>query len=104
MYAVVKIGGHQYVVKPGDIIETQRLHVEPNTSIEIDEVYLVKTDDGKALVGTPKLSAKVRATVLEHFKGPKIIGFKYRPKKRYRRRWGHRQPMTRLKIEAIEVS
>jgi len=103
MYAVVKIGGHQYVVRPGDLIEVQRLKAEPGQEIELRDILMLKTDDGKVLIGNPTVEAKVILKVLEHTRGPKIRGFKYRAKKRYRRRWGHRQELTKVKVEKLEI-
>ena len=104
MYAIIRDRGMQYRVEPGqvlmlDLIET----AEPGSQIEIGEVLLV--GDGDAVqVGSPILDgAKVRAEVLGEAKGDKIVVFRYRNKKRYRRRTGHRQRYTQVKISAILV-
>lgn len=104
MYAIIRDRGMQYRVEPGqvlmlDLIET----AEPGSQIEIGEVLLV--GDGDAVqVGSPILDGvKVRAEVLGEAKGDKIVVFRYRNKKRYRRRTGHRQRYTQVKISAILV-
>jgi large subunit ribosomal protein L21 len=103
MYAIVESGGKQYKAVPGGTIEVDRLKVEEGTQIKLDQVFLV-ADDKDYKVGTPTVKgAAVKATVLEHFKGRKIIVFKYIPRERYRRKRGHRQQYTRLQIDEILV-
>ncbi|MEN8173458.1 MAG: 50S ribosomal protein L21 [Chloroflexota bacterium] len=100
-YAIFENGGKQYKAIPGDSITVDRMKVEEGTALEFDQVLLV-SDDGDVQVGTPTVSGvKVTATVETHFKGKKIIVFKYIPRKRYRRTQGHRQRYTRIKIDAI---
>jgi large subunit ribosomal protein L21 len=100
-YAIVESGGKQYKAVEGRTIEVDRLQVEVGKKVELGDVYLV-SDEGEIEVGTPKVSgAKVTATVREHFLGPKLIIFKYRPKQRYRVKTGHRQQYTRLMVETI---
>jgi large subunit ribosomal protein L21 len=101
MYAVVRTGGKQYRVSPGDTIDVEKLPLEVGDTIELDEVLLV-ANGGKAKVGQPLVEgARVKATVTRQTKGPKLIIFKYRPSKRYRRKIGHRQHYTRLRIDEI---
>ncbi len=101
MYAVVRSGGRQYKVQAGDQILVEKLPVEAGQQITLDEVLLVKDGD-EVKIGTPLVEgAKVVATVLAQEKGPKIRIFKYRPKQRYRRRMGHRQIYTRLRVDEI---
>ena len=103
MYAIVESGGKQYKVVPGSAIEVDRLNIEEGVSIDLDQVLLV-ADDDDVKVGTPTIKgANVKATVVEHFKGKKIIVFKYIPRERYRRKKGHRQQYTRLQIDEILV-
>jgi len=100
-YAIVETGGKQYRVSVGDRISVERIAAEDGSEITIDRVLLV-AGDGSARVGTPTVSgASVVATVDDHFRGEKIIVFKYKPKKRYRRKIGHRQELTHLTITAI---
>lgn len=101
MYAVIESGGKQYQVSSGTVIEVEKLPVEPGKEIEIDRVLMV-VDGENVKIGRPFVEgARVKALVQGHFKGPKIIVFKYRPKKRYRRKKGHRQIYTRLLIKEI---
>ena len=101
MYAVVKTGGKQYRVSPGDSIEVEKLPHDVGTQIDLDEVLLVVNGSG-AKVGQPLVEgAKVKATVTRQIKGPKVIVFKYRSSSRYRRKRGHRQQYTRLRIDEI---
>ncbi len=101
MYAVIKTGGKQYRVSPGDSIEVEKLPYEVGEQIEFDQVLLVVNGSG-AKIGQPLVDgAKVKATVTRQAKGRKVIIYKYRPSKRYRRRKGHRQHYTRLRIDEI---
>ncbi|MFN2290752.1 MAG: 50S ribosomal protein L21 [Anaerolineae bacterium] len=101
MYAVVRTGGKQYRVSPGDTIDVEKLPCEVGEEIELDEVLLV-ANGGEAKIGQPLVQgAKIKATVTRQAKGPKVIIFKYRPSKRYRRKKGHRQHYTRLRIDEI---
>jgi len=102
-YAILESGGKQYRAVEGEFIDVDRLSLEVGTDIEIEDVLLV-SDDDNVTVGTPTVGgAKVKAQVLEHIKGPKIIVFKYKAKERYRRKQGHRQKYTRLQINKIET-
>jgi large subunit ribosomal protein L21 len=88
-------------VQPGEIIEVEKLDGEPGASLELGEVLMVVDGDAVS-VGTPNVAgAKVVATVLEATRAPKVIVFKYKPKIRYRRTRGHKQHLTRLRIDSI---
>lgn len=101
MYAIVETGGKQYRVQVGQTVQVERLDVGAGDTVELDRVLLIAGDEG-VQVGTPVLeSARVVATVVDHVRGPKLIVFKYRAKERYRVKKGHRQELTRLRIEAI---
>ncbi len=101
-YAIVESGGKQYKAVEGATIEVDRLPLEVGQPAQLDSVLLM-VEDEQVSVGTPTVAgAHVNAKVMEHFKGPKVIIFKYRPKKRIRVKTGHRQQYTRLQIEAIE--
>jgi large subunit ribosomal protein L21 len=103
VYAVVKTGGHQYKASVGDELIIERLQNEVGTQVELDQVYLVADDDG-VLVGQPIVDgAFIRATIIEEFRGPKILVFKFKPKERYRRRRGHRQTYMRLRVDEIVI-
>jgi large subunit ribosomal protein L21 len=101
VYAVVETGGKQYRVAVGDRIEVERLDAEPGTDVTLDRVLLV-ADGEDVRVGTPVVEgARVVASVEDQIKGKKVIVFKFKPKKRYRRKQGHRQQLTRLTIKEI---
>ena len=101
MYAVIKTGGKQYRVQKDDIIEVELLDAEIGASVTLDEVLLVG-NEGKAKIGAPTVAgASVKANVLNQKRGDKIIVFKYKSKKDYRRKQGHRQRYTLLKVEDI---
>jgi len=102
MYAVVRTGGKQYRAEPGKIIDVEKLPVEAGQSISLNEVLLVVADDGSIQIGHPLVDGTtVTVTVVEHYRAKKILIWKYRPGLRYRRRRGHRQTYTRLRIEGI---
>ena len=101
MYAVVKTGGKQYRVSPGDSIEVEKLPHEVGEQVELEQVLLV-ANGSRTKIGRPVVKgAKVKATVTRQAKGRKVIIFKYRSSKRYRRHKGHRQHLTRLRIDEI---
>ncbi|HEX6607703.1 MAG TPA: 50S ribosomal protein L21 [Chloroflexia bacterium] len=103
MYAIVRTGGHQYKVAVGDQLDVEKLPVEAGEQVELNEVLMVSSDD-QVTVGDPLVAgARVTATVVDQHRGNKIIVFKYKPKKRYRRKMGHRQDLTRLSINAITL-
>lgn len=102
-YAIVESGGKQYRAVEGSTIEVDLLPVEAGKEYLLNQVLLLV--DGETIsVGTPAVKgALVKASVVDHFKGPKLIIFKYQAKKRVRVKTGHRQPYTRLMINKIEV-
>lgn len=103
MYAIIKTGGKQYRVEEDQIIKVEKLPVEAGDNVEFDQVLSVVGDSG-AKFGKPVLEgAKVSGRVLEQGKNKKIIVFKYKRKKRYRKKTGHRQPYTKILIEKIEA-
>jgi len=103
VYAIIETGGKQYRVKEGDILKVEKLEAEVGSVVELTPVLAVKKGD-ELILGAPRIEgAKAVARVLEHGKGEKIIVFKYKPKKNYRRKQGHRQPYTRIQIEKIEA-
>jgi large subunit ribosomal protein L21 len=100
-YAIVENGGKQYKAVEGGTIEVDRMPMDVGKKVDLKDVLLV-VDGKEVTVGTPKVSgAKVKATVLDQFKAPKIIVFKYKSRQRYRVKQGHRQQYTRLLIEEI---
>ena len=102
-YAIIETGGKQYRVAVGESLAIEKLPVDSGADVTFDRVLMVG-GEGSARVGTPIVSgASVEARVEEQFRGPKIVVFKYKPKKRYRRRTGHRQALTRVTITAINA-
>ena len=103
MYAVIETGGKQYRVSEGDTVFVEKLDVEAESKVNFDKVIAVGKDDGMT-VGTPYVDgASVEATVVKNGRGKKVTVFTYRPKKDYKRKIGHRQPYTMVKIEAIKA-
>lgn len=102
-YVIVESGGKQYKAVEGSAIEVDLLQNQPGEQVTLDQVLLV-VDDGKVTVGTPVVKgASVMTTVEGHIKAPKVVVFRYKPKKRIRVKTGHRQKYTRLKIDSIRV-
>lgn len=103
MYAVVKTGGKQYQVRVGETIDVEKLAVEDGADVRLDQVLLA-SNDGDVVLGRPLIDgAVVTARAVRQHKGPKLIVFRYKSKSRYRRRTGHRQQLTQLAIQSIEV-
>ena len=101
MYAVIETGGKQYKIQEGEILSVERLGAGEGEKVSFDKVLLVSGEDG-IKVGKPYVEgAAVEGEVLFHGKGRKIIVFKYKAKKNYRKKQGHRQPFTRVKITKI---
>jgi large subunit ribosomal protein L21 len=101
MYAVIESGGKQYRVSEGDAISVEKLPYQVGDEVEFERVLLVSGEEG-VTIGQPVVKgAKVVAKVESEGRGPKILVWKYRPKQRYRRRQGHRQAYTCLRIEKI---
>ena len=102
MYAIVETGGKQYRVRPGDTIAVERLGGSPGETLDLERVLLLGGDGAETRVGSPGVAgAIVRAEVLDHALGEKIVVFRYKSKVRYRRKTGHRQKLTRLRIRDI---
>ncbi|MBU4023041.1 50S ribosomal protein L21 [Patescibacteria group bacterium] len=103
MLAVIKTGGKQYLVKPGDKIKVEKIDKEPGKEISFAEILLLEKDN-KIELGTPFVKdAKVKAEILEQDKYKKVIIFKYKAKKRYKKKTGHRQPYSLIEIKSIET-
>ncbi len=103
MFAVIKTGGKQYKVQQGDVLQVEKLGLEKETNITFDEVLLIE-DGKKTLIGTPFVDkAKVHAVIIENFKDDKVIIFKKKRRKQYRRTRGHRQELSRVRIEDITI-
>jgi large subunit ribosomal protein L21 len=103
MYAIIATGGKQYKVQEGDVIFVEKLDTEANSTVEFKEVVALSAD-GNLSVGKPFVEgASVVGKVLSQGKEKKIIIFKYKPKKDYRKKQGHRQPYTKVQIEKINA-
>ena len=103
MYAIVKTGGKQYRVEVGKLIQVEKIEGELNARVELTEVLMVNGDNGLQ-VGTPTVSGvKVIAKIQDQELGKKINAITFKPKKNERKRYGHRQQLTRLRIESIEA-
>ena len=101
MFAVIKTGGKQYRVAPNDILQVEKLAGEPGETVSLDSVLMLETEAGVQL-GTPLVAgASVAAEVLEQGRGPKIVVFKKKRRKYHRRRNGHRQDLTLLRVTEI---
>ena len=102
-YAIVEDGGKQYKAVEGSTIEVDYYPAEIGETVDLENVLLI-VDGGAVIVGQPFVAgAKIQASVAAQVKGPKVIVFRYKPKKRIRRKTGHRQKYTRLQIEAITL-
>ncbi|WDV44678.1 50S ribosomal protein L21 [Clostridiaceae bacterium M8S5] len=103
MYAVIETGGKQYRVQEGDTVFVEKLNVNEGDSIKFEKVLLL-SDEGKLTVGKPYVDGStVEGKVVENGKAKKVIIFKYKPKKDYRKKQGHRQPYTKVVIEKINA-
>lgn len=102
MFAVLKTGGKQYIVKPGDVIKVEKIEAEPSTVLSLDNVLLTASDKGEISASDSEMKgAIVKAEVLKHVRNKKVIVFKKKRRHNYRRKNGHRQWMTVLKIMDI---
>ncbi len=101
MFAVIQTGGKQYKVAPGDVIYIEKLNAQQDEAISFDAL-MVSTDEGGVKIGAPSVDGvQVQGKVQAHGKGEKIVVYKYKSKKNYRRKAGHRQPYTKVEITAI---
>jgi large subunit ribosomal protein L21 len=102
MYAIIQTGGKQYKVEKGTKIQVERLPNEAGSEAAFSEVLLLG-GDGSAKIGTPTVpGASVTAKIVRHLRGPKLIVFKRRPKKGYRKKAGHRQELTEIEVQSIQ--
>lgn len=103
MYAVIETGGKQYRVQEGDSLRVELLNAEVGSTVELDKVLMIG-NDAEVKVGQPYVAgAKVTLKVEEHGKGKKVVIFKFKAKKDYRKKQGHRQPFTKVVVEKIEA-
>ena len=105
MYAIIEACGKQYKVSKGDVVFFEKLDAEEGKTVKFDKVILISDEGKKVEVGAPYVKgAKVEGKVVAHGKAKKIIVFKYKAKKNYRRKQGHRQPYTKVEITAISTA
>jgi len=103
VFAVVKTGGKQYKVRVGETLDVEKLAVDAGAQVRLDQVLLAASDENVAY-GRPMIDgAVVTARVVRQYKGPKLIIFRYKSKSRYRRRTGHRQQLTQLMVQTIDI-
>ncbi len=102
MFAIVTIAGQQFKVEEGQELFVHRLEAEEGARVTFDEVLLIEKD-GAVQIGKPKLNAQVEATVLAHLKGDKVIVFKKKRRKGYKVKKGHRQLLSKIKVEGIKA-
>lgn len=100
-YAIFQTGGKQYQALEGKTVEIEKLNLADGAEVVFDEVLLRRVDENKVEVGQPYLSTPVKAVVLKQDKGPKLIAFKFKRRKKYRRKIGHRQQHTVVRILSI---
>jgi len=103
MHAIIETGGKQYKVKAGDVITVEKLGSDAGASYSFDKVLAVLPDEGEAIFGAPYLNGVVSASILGDGKGKKLIIYKFKSKKGFHKKKGHRQPFTKVKIEAINI-
>lgn len=104
MYAIIAVGGKQLKVQEGDTVRVERLTGEVGDTVTLTDVLLVQKDDGTLAVGTPTVEGGVvTGSIVDHGRGKKILIFKHKRRKNYRRKQGHRQEFTALKITGIDV-
>jgi large subunit ribosomal protein L21 len=101
MYAVIETGGKQYRVAAGDVIQVETLAGEVGAEVELSKVVALVTDGNEVLTGPAASAARVKATIAAQGRAPKVIVFKFKRKKQYKRTIGHRQNFTRLRVDEI---
>ena len=105
MYAIIEACGKQYKVAQGDVVFFEKFDAEEGKKVKFDNVILVSEDNGKIEIGSPYVKgAKVEGKVVSHGKAKKILVYKYKAKKNYRRTQGHRQPYTKVEITAVKTA
>jgi len=103
MYALIQTGGKQFKVSEGTMLKVEKLAGEKGGTLVFDQVLMIAGDDGEAKIGSPILDgAKVTAEIIEQGKNKKVVVYKYKKRKNYRRKQGHRQPYTKVIVKSIE--
>lgn len=101
MYAVIETGGKQYRVAPGDTVAVEKLPGQAGADVEFDKVVALVNDSGEVLAGPEVAAARVRGTIVRQGRGEKVLVFKFKRKKQYKRTIGHRQAQTEVKVSEI---
>jgi len=103
VYAIIQTGGKQYKVSEGIILKVEKLEAEAGDKLVLDQVLMLNDENGNTKIGSPLLDgARVTVEVVEQGRGKKVVVYKYKKRKNYRRKQGHRQPFTKIKVEKIE--
>jgi large subunit ribosomal protein L21 len=100
-YAIIQTGGKQYQAEQGKTIAIEKLDAAVGDRVSFTEVLMRRLPDGTVEIGHPYLTGPVQASVVKHLRGPKLIAFKFKRRKKYRRKQGHRQPITVVRIESL---
>lgn len=100
-YAIIQTGGKQYQAVAGKTLAIEKVEGEPGAAVEFKEVLMRKSGEGNFEIGTPHLKATVKASIIKHMQGPKVIAFRFKRRKKVRVKRGHRQPITVVRIESI---
>lgn len=103
MHAIIQTGGKQFRVAPGDVVRVDKLPFDPGVAIEFPQVLAVFQDDGQLLTESELTGAKVVATVTRNDRAKKVLVFKFKRKKQYKKTIGHRQDFTEVKVDSIVV-
>ena len=104
MFAIINTGGKQYKVSEGDLLKVEKITADLDSIVELTDVLAVSSGDGELTLGSPLVEgARVTAKVIAHGKAKKVVVFKFKAKKDYRKKQGHRQPFTKILIEKIEA-
>jgi large subunit ribosomal protein L21 len=104
MFAIINTGGKQYKVSEGDLLKIEKITAELDSIVELTDVLAVSSEDGELTLGSPLVEgARVTAKIIAHGKAKKVVVFKFKAKKDYRKKQGHRQPFTKILIEKIEA-
>ncbi len=103
MYALIQTGGKQFKVSEGTMLKVEKLAGEKGDTLVFDQVLMIAGDEGEAKIGSPILDgAKVTAEIIEQGKNKKVVVYKYKKRKNYRKKQGHRQPFTKVIVKSIE--
>ena len=103
MYAVIRSGGKQYRVEPGETIEVERLEGKVGGKVTFDDVIVVSTDEKKMVTGADAAKAKITGKIVKHLRGPKLQVLKFKKNRQYKIQRGHRQEYTAVQVSDIEI-